>query len=190
MALVLPGCAGTTSSHQGVTLVEASAASGPSASQPTGQAAPDPTPMNDTDDDQGGSQLAALPTERGTVLVRTDFSQPQRWNALLEALETPSEEGFLPSFIPVEDRRWQDATAEDITAAAPDYALIIVADAAALSSPELAALVIYISDGVAHQLRAVPASMWSIENNLSLANMDWESFADAAGTDGVYRGLG
>jgi uncharacterized protein DUF6924 len=29
--------------------------------------------------------------------------------------------------------------------------------------------------------------MWSVENNLSIANMDFDEFADAVDQDGVYR---
>jgi hypothetical protein len=33
------------------------------------------------------------------------------------------------------------------------------------------------------------AQFWSIDNNLSLGNMDYQEFADAADDDGVFRGL-
>jgi uncharacterized protein DUF6924 len=32
--------------------------------------------------------------------------------------------------------------------------------------------------------------MWGVENNLSLANMDFEEFADSVDADGVFRGFG
>jgi hypothetical protein len=37
--------------------------------------------------------------------------------------------------------------------------------------------------------RAVPSAVQSIENNLSLANMDWRDFADSVDADGVFRGF-
>jgi hypothetical protein len=37
--------------------------------------------------------------------------------------------------------------------------------------------------------RVVPAQLWSVQANLSLANMDWEEFADAVDDDGVFRGF-
>nr|WP_146149490.1 hypothetical protein [Kineococcus rhizosphaerae] len=107
---------------------------------------------------------------------------------MLRALHTPSDEGFTAAFETVDDPEWRDATAEQLIADAPDWALFIVADAVALSSPELPALVISIEDGTARQLRVTPAVMWAVENNLSIANMDWEDFASAADSDGIYRG--
>jgi hypothetical protein len=37
--------------------------------------------------------------------------------------------------------------------------------------------------------RAIPSQIRAIENNLSLANMDFAEFADNAGADGVFRGF-
>ncbi|MFE2139083.1 DUF6924 domain-containing protein, partial [Streptomyces sp. NPDC059466] len=37
--------------------------------------------------------------------------------------------------------------------------------------------------------RVTAAELWGIENNLSLANMDFEEFTGAAGNDGVFRGF-
>ena len=37
--------------------------------------------------------------------------------------------------------------------------------------------------------RALPSTLQSIENNLSIANMDFEDFANAVGADGVFRGF-
>ena len=38
-------------------------------------------------------------------------------------------------------------------------------------------------------LRVVPSEMWSIQNNLTISNMDWEEFADNVDDDGVLRGF-
>jgi hypothetical protein len=37
--------------------------------------------------------------------------------------------------------------------------------------------------------RVIPSQMWSVENNLSIANMDFFEFADAVGDDGIFRGF-
>ena len=37
--------------------------------------------------------------------------------------------------------------------------------------------------------RVAPAYMWSVENNLSLANMDFSEFADHVDAGGVFRGF-
>ena len=37
--------------------------------------------------------------------------------------------------------------------------------------------------------RVIVSELWAIENNLNLANMDWEEFAEAVGDDGIFRGF-
>ena len=37
--------------------------------------------------------------------------------------------------------------------------------------------------------RVIPPEMWGVENNLSIANMDFYEFADKAEPDGVFRGF-
>jgi hypothetical protein len=46
---------------------------------------------------------------------------------------------------------------------------------------------LYESSG--QEFRAVPSRVQSIENNLSIANMDFEEFAEAVDRDGVFRGF-
>lgn len=35
----------------------------------------------------------------------------------------------------------------------------------------------------------VSSALWSVENNINLANMDWPEFASSVGEDGVFRGF-
>lgn len=37
--------------------------------------------------------------------------------------------------------------------------------------------------------RVVPSELWSVENNINLANMDWEDFTRSVDADGVFRGF-
>lgn len=34
-----------------------------------------------------------------------------------------------------------------------------------------------------------PRELWSVDNNLNIANMDWEEFADNTDGDGIFRGF-
>ena len=39
------------------------------------------------------------------------------------------------------------------------------------------------------EFRAVPAAVQAVENNLSIANMDFAEFAGAVDEDGIFRGF-
>lgn len=124
-----------------------------------------------------------------SILVRTCFSEPEAWRDLQRALVTPSEEGFLPYFAELDDMAWKDAAPGEILALAGELRVVAVADDRALSEPGFPVLVLRREDATTHRVRAIATQLWSIENNLSLFNMDFEEFMEAAGEGGVFRGF-
>jgi uncharacterized protein DUF6924 len=70
------------------------------------------------------------------------------------------------------------------------HPVLFVVDAIAMSNPEHPVLVVNLNARVdARSFRALPRKVQSIQNNLSLANMDYDEFATSAGGDGVFRGF-
>jgi hypothetical protein len=69
------------------------------------------------------------------------------------------------------------------------HPFIIVVDRTAISSPEFPLLIIDLYDGPGREFRAVPSQIQSIQNNLSLANMDFEEFGESVDEDGVFHGF-
>jgi hypothetical protein len=37
--------------------------------------------------------------------------------------------------------------------------------------------------------RVIPSQMWCMQANLSMANLDWEDFANSVDDDGIFRGF-
>ena len=59
-----------------------------------------------------------------------------------------------------------------------------------MTHPDHALLVLdLLEESAGGEFRAVPSAVQSIENNLSIGNMDFDDFATAAGDDGVFRGF-
>ena len=48
-------------------------------------------------------------------------------------------------------------------------------------------LVIDLYTEVGREFRALPRTIQAIENNLSIANMDFREFADSTDSDGIFR---
>ncbi|MDX2708807.1 hypothetical protein PV350_39055 [Streptomyces sp. PA03-6a] len=139
--------------------------------------------------------MKSLPQTDDTLLIRTDFSDQTAWQALHTAITTPNEDGFLPNVHVVDDPAYSDLTTEQVISLVPAVdSLLIVADKTTLTTPDmplLAVLTYEEDDDEAEQdhdeLRVIAAELWSIESNISLGNMDWEEFVDAAGDDGIFR---
>jgi broad specificity phosphatase PhoE len=141
----------------------------------------------------------------GPLLVRTDFADDDAWDRVCdEATREYGPDGFCANVGPFSDPGWAGAAWDAVKAAVPaggaGSSVLFIADHITLGSPKHPILVVDLQDtylSVAEfpeiegrtPFRCVPAALWEVENNLNLANMDWEDFADATDDDGVYRGL-
>ena len=130
------------------------------------------------------------------VLVRTWFGDDGAWAALAEEVGTPSEDGFLANVTPVDDPAFEGLTAEALREKQTGGPIVsFLADETTLASAEHPVLAVWVlphRDGEQRDLapfRVVPAELWSVENNINLANMDWADFTRATGPDGVFRGF-
>lgn len=138
-----------------------------------------------------GHKMKELPSSNASLLVRTDYSSPDSWNALLEVLSRETPEGFRAYFVEVDDKSWEGATPEALRAAlrGPSRASVLfVADRLTLATADYPVLAIDLS-GDHPPFRCVASELYGPENNLNIANMDFYEFARAAGPDGVFRGF-
>lgn len=90
------------------------------------------------------------------------------------------------------DLAYENISVEEIVtlnSQSPYRSYLFVVDNVALSHPEHPILVIDLFSQPGHTFRVIPTEMWSVENNLSIANMDFEDFTDSADPDGIFRGF-
>jgi hypothetical protein len=137
--------------------------------------------------------MPMLPRSHCSLLVRTEFSSDDAWRAVCDEALREYEDGFRAYLEPVSDSAFDGAPWEAVRAAVPpdDHgaAVLFIADSTTSASPDHPVLVVDLLDGSLRPFRCIPPELWAVENNLNIANMDWESFACEAGEDGVYRGL-
>jgi hypothetical protein len=131
------------------------------------------------------------PGDLHSLVLRTDFSSDSTWAELRSAIAAPQGE-FRAMVTFVDDRRYERLTIETLlqmTRTDPNRTFIFVADSEAMARSDHAILVVDLRGDPGRTFRVVPPAMWSVQNNLYLANMDWEEFAESAGADGVFRGF-
>jgi hypothetical protein len=146
-----------------------------------------------------------LPERNCSLLVRTDFSSDDVWQQVADKSTRENEDGFRSYAQPVSDPAFDAAGWETVKAAVPanshGASVLFIADGISLSSPDHPILVVDLSDtflSVAEfpeiagrtPFRCIPSELWSVDNNLNIANMDWDDFAGSTGEDGVFRGFG
>jgi len=131
-----------------------------------------------------------LPRSDQALVIRTDFSDDAAWNTVVAAIQQPVE-GFFAYVDFVDDAAFSGLTVEQLVALRDDLSksYAIVADAVTMSGVEHPLLIVDLIEELGRTFRAVPSAIQSIENNLSIANMDFWEFADNVDADGVFRGF-
>lgn len=136
--------------------------------------------------------VKALPESDDSLVVRTDFSDDAAWEEVRRAIDAPV--GNFQAYVRfVDDAAYSDLTAEELTGLVPEHSCVTelyVVDVLTIADPEHPVLVIDVCDEPGRSFRVIPSEMWCVENNLSVANMDWEDFAESLDEDGVFRGFG
>jgi hypothetical protein len=136
-----------------------------------------------------------LPPVASVPLVRTDFSDDEAWAAtsseVTAARHLSGGDLFSADVEPVDDADFTGLTATQLCRLVPpgaEWSLLLVADRTTMTSAEHHVLVVDLDeDSLGRTFRTTPPAIQEVENNLSLANMDWEDFAYSADDDGVVR---
>jgi len=133
-----------------------------------------------------------LPDFDYSLVIRTDFSNDALWQAICEQLKQPQAPyGFAANVECINDTSCDGLTPTAVPSILPeesDRAFVFLVDAIAVANAEHPILVVDVSEQPGRFFRVVPSQAWAVENNLRLANMDFEDFAAACGPDGVMRG--
>ncbi|MEM0915190.1 MAG: hypothetical protein AAGK09_11340 [Planctomycetota bacterium] len=155
--------------------------------------------------------MTKLPQCESTPLIRTDFSDDETWAKVCQAVTIPVEdagfgmfksmmamvgqdvgEGLQADVTAIDDRAFEGMMAEALLAALPEesgQAILLVADRQTIQSADHPILIIDLIQSPGRSFRSIPSEIQTIENNLSLANCDWEDFANNVDSDGIYRGI-
>ena len=137
--------------------------------------------------------MKKIPTTENSLVLRTDFSDEGAWRAICAAIQEPHPDyEFVANVDFVSDPEYDGISAEhlpSILAGDSERMFAFIIDQDALSRPDHPILVVDLFDEPGRTFRVIPSEMWGVENNLSIANMGFSEFAEAAGPDGVFRGF-
>jgi hypothetical protein len=137
--------------------------------------------------------MKQIPEPENAPVLRTDFSDQSAWEKICkEILKPVGIFRFRANVEFIDDIDFADITKDQLLDILPvdyNHSFIIVVDQTAISHPEHPLLIIELFDRSVREFRALPAQIQGIENNLSIANMDFEEFADSVEEDGIFRGF-
>lgn len=139
--------------------------------------------------------MRSIPATNNPLIIRIEFGDPRAWQAICELIREPvpaAGDTFYANVEFLDDPALQGLGADDLLLLVPPgyrHSFLCVVDDAAIAHPEFPILVIDLHAGRGRTFRAVPSAIQSIENNLSISNMDFFEFADNVDKDGIFRGF-
>ena len=135
--------------------------------------------------------MSGLPKTKKSIVLRTDFTDDAVWSDVCSAISTPAGK-FRVSVEFVSDPQFDRLTVDrllDLVPPSSKKTFIFLVDEQTISDPEHPILTVDLFQDKGRTFRVIPAQLAAVENNLAIANMDWEDFALNTDKDGVFRRL-
>jgi hypothetical protein len=143
-------------------------------------------------------------------VVRTDFSDESNWASVRDQIAAPQTEFGMPFYAYVQyvsDAKYDGVPCNDLVRMLPETypgGLLFIVDQRTLNEKDHPILVVEFArpgagekdsarrpsdtpEGDIRMFRAIPSTIQSIQNNLSIANMSFDEFARHIDDDGVFR---
>jgi len=139
--------------------------------------------------------MKQLPFTANPLLIRSCFESQQAWDTVCALIRAPQlfwGDPFYANVDLLDDIEFANLATADLLARVPasyHHSFLMVADRVALTPPEFPVLVVDLHGDRGRTFRAIPSQIQGIENNLSIANMDFFEFADNVDQDGIFRGF-
>jgi hypothetical protein len=136
-----------------------------------------------------------LPITANPLVIRTCFDNRQAWETVCGLIRAPqyfTSDPFYANVDLLDDSEFANLSPEDLMARVPEnyqHSFLLVVDDTTISHPEFPVLVVDVYADRGRTFRAIPSQIQGIENNLSIANMDFFEFADNVDADGIFRGF-
>jgi hypothetical protein len=136
-----------------------------------------------------------IPKTVNPVVIRTDFENQRAWKAICKTIRAPVPgpgDTFYACVEFLDDAAFRGLSKDDLLERVPSeykHSFLCVVDNTAITHPESPLLVIDLGSERGRSFRAIPSTIQSIENNLSIANMSFFEFAGAVDDDGIFRGF-
>lgn len=133
------------------------------------------------------------PESDSTLVLRTYFDDQAAWEAICKTIQEPvGEFEFLADVEFVDDPDFDGVEKEQLGGLIPEeryLSFIIVADRESTLPPDFPLLIVDLVGEPGREFRAIPKAIQEVENNLSIANMDFEDFVRAVDQGGIFRGF-
>lgn len=134
-----------------------------------------------------------LPSYESSLLIRTDFSNDVAWENICKLVQEPqTDDKFSARVECINEKAYERLEPAGIRSVLPSHSghgFVFLVDTGAIARCDHPILVVDLQRDTPRTFRVVPTQAWAVENNLSLANIDFDEFMVACDQDGVFRGF-
>jgi hypothetical protein len=131
----------------------------------------------------------SIPKTDKALLFRTDYSNEVNWRTLKEIVQKPGE--YFSELEIVNNKKLESIKIEEIMALvqkSTNHTFLFIVDNITLHHPDKPILVVDLFASPGQSFRVIASKLWSVENNLSIANLDFEDFMENVDKENIYRG--
>lgn len=128
-----------------------------------------------------------------SLVIRTDFSDDAAWEHVCKLIQEPQTQDNFQAYVEcISDKACVGLTPEKVASVLPrgshrTFAFLV--DTVAIQNREHPVLVVDLAEDPGRSFRVIPSEAWGVQNNLALANMGFDEFAESVDADGVFRGF-
>ncbi|WP_299434542.1 hypothetical protein [uncultured Aquimarina sp.] len=131
---------------------------------------------------------------KDVIVLRTNFNDDILWEKLCELISEPNKEYGYKAYVEFVNNIGhndieQNAITDLLVKAGYDHLIVFVVDDITFQHKDSPILCIDLYEKTDNSFRVIPSEMWSVENNLSISNMDFEDFTDSLDSEGIFRGF-
>jgi len=139
--------------------------------------------------------LKPIPKTEHPLVLRTDFTDQAAWESISATiLEPVGRPDFLADVNFLDDADFDGIAKDELLKSSRRYSrshsFLIIVDREAVAHPEHPLLIVDLHEESGREFRAIPSTIQVIQNNLSLANMNFEEFSESVDKDGIFRDSG
>lgn len=134
-----------------------------------------------------------LPDTKEPMVLRADYSDDNKWKLIQEEVIKPNSEfGFVANVTFYENSFFDNLSLEEILSNLSknyNHPMIFIADKLTFDENDFPIICLDLNEKPGQYFRVIPSEMWSIENNLSISNMDFQDFANNVDENQIFRGF-
>ena len=136
--------------------------------------------------------LSSVFSSETPLVIRTYFEGGRNWEQMSTQFVAENDWGFKANLSMVNDIRFEGYTFEDLVECGireSGHPIAFVADRATFHEEETTLLCIDLEQEPTSSFRVLCSELWTVENNLSTFNMDFNEFKDSCDENNIFRGF-